>query len=41
LYRSPKKNKIYKVLAFLDEILFKIKFFRFLAWSVLIIAKKN
>lgn len=39
-YKSD-KSKIFKFLAKLDQVLFKIKLFRLFAWSVLIIAKKN
>jgi len=41
LYKSPKNSKIFKFLTILDQLLFKIKFFRLFAWSVLITAKKN
>ena len=41
LYKSPENSKIFKTLAKIDQLLFKISFFRFFAWSVLIIAKKN
>ena len=41
LYKSPEKSLLYKFFAYLDEMFFKIRFFRFLAWSVLIICKKN
>ncbi len=40
-YFSPKKSIIFKVLKYLDQLLFKIKIFKKLAWSVLIIAEKN
>ncbi|MDC3104455.1 class I SAM-dependent methyltransferase [Candidatus Pelagibacter bacterium] len=40
-YRSPNESKLFKFLANLDQILFKFKIFRILAWSVLITAKKN
>lgn len=40
-YKSPQKSKVFKFLAYLDQMLFKIKFMRSLAWSVLIISKKN
>jgi SAM-dependent methyltransferase len=40
-YSSSKKSFIFKMLTKLDQILFKIKFFRFFAWSVLITAKKD
>ena len=40
-YKSPQNSLIYNSLARLDQIIFKIKFLRFLAWSVLIIGKKN
>ena len=39
-YKST-NSRIFRTLTRLDELLFKIKFFRFFAWSVLISAKKN
>ena len=39
-YRNSKKSIVFKLLTIIDDWIFKIKFFRFLAWSVLIIAKK-
>ena len=40
-YKSPESSKVFKILARLDQYLFKISFFRIFAWSVLIIAKKT
>tara|TARA_B100000780_G_scaffold77950_1_gene52799 strand:+ start:217 stop:960 length:744 start_codon:yes stop_codon:yes gene_type:complete len=40
-YKNPQKSLIFKIISKLDYYLFKIKYFRSLAWSVLIIAKKN
>ena len=40
-YRNSKKSIIFKLSTILDNWIFKIKFLRFLAWSVLIIAKKS
>ena len=40
-FYSSKDSKIFKVLVKLDQLLFKIKIFRYFAWSVLITAKKN
>ncbi len=40
-YTLPNQSKIFKLLAYLDQLLFKIKIFRKFAWSVLITAKKN
>ena len=40
-YKNPKKSLTFKILSKLDCYLFKIKYFKSLAWSVLIIAKKN
>lgn len=40
-YRSPNKSKIFRLLAGLDQHLFKLKFFKLFAWSCLITAKKN
>ena len=40
-YRKPEKSLIYKILSKLDQVIFKIKFLRFLAWSILIVGKKN
>jgi ubiquinone/menaquinone biosynthesis C-methylase UbiE len=39
-YKSPGNSKLFKVLTFLDQFLFKFKFFQYFAWSVLIRAKK-
>ncbi len=41
LYKSPKNSKIFSFLSGIDKILFKIPIFRFLAWSILVKAKKN
>tara|TARA_Y200000002_G_scaffold374591_1_gene375540 strand:- start:472 stop:1212 length:741 start_codon:yes stop_codon:yes gene_type:complete len=41
LYGSPKNSAIFRMLKSIDQYLFKIKIFRKLAWSVLIIAEKN
>lgn len=40
-YNSTDNSKVFKLLIKLDQFLFKIKFFRFFAWSVLINAKRN
>ena len=40
-YKLPEKSKFFKLLASLDQSLFKIKILRKFAWSVLITAKKN
>ena len=40
-YKSPKESKIFSILSRLDKILFTIPFLKFLAWSVLIEAKKS
>ena len=40
-YRNPKDSWFFKFFSTMDKIFFKIKFLRFLAWSVLIIGKKN
>jgi len=40
-YKNPKKSLTFKILSKLDCYLFKIKYFKSLAWSVLIVAKKN
>ena len=40
-YKNPEKSVIFNLLKNLDQILFKIKIFRLLAWSSLIIAQKN
>ena len=39
-YLDPKKSIIFQMLKNIDQILFKVKFFRYFAWSVLISAKK-
>mgnify|MGYP001162484838 CR=1 FL=1 len=40
-FYSSKDSSIFRVLVKLDQLLFKIKIFRYFAWSVLITAKKN
>ena len=40
-YKLPNESKFFKLLAYFDQILFKLKIFRIFAWSVLITAKKN
>ena len=40
-FYSSKDSRVFKVLVKLDQLLFKIKIFRYFAWSVLITAKKN
>jgi len=40
-YRSPNRSKLFRLLAALDQYLFKLKFFQLFAWSVLVIAKKH
>ena len=40
-YKSPDRSKLFKLLANIDQYLFKLKFFQLFAWSVLIVAKKN
>ena len=40
-YKHPNKSVFFKILAGLDQFLFKSNFFRLFAWSVLITAKKN
>ncbi len=39
-YKSPNDSNFFKFLASFDQYLFKLKFFRLFAWSVLIKAKK-
>ena len=40
-YKNPQKSMMFKIISKLDYYFFKIKYFKSLAWSVLIIAKKN
>ena len=40
-YKSPDQSTVFKILASLDQYLFKLKFFRLFSWSVLIVARKN
>ena len=40
-YKFPNNSKFFKLLAKLDQVLFKFKIFNILDWSVLITAKKN
>jgi ubiquinone/menaquinone biosynthesis C-methylase UbiE len=39
-YNKPEKSRFYKFLAAIDQKIFRFKFLRFLAWSVLIVGKK-
>ncbi len=39
-YKSG-SSKVFKILTKADQLLFKLKFFKYFAWSVLITAKKN
>ncbi len=40
-YRTPKTSTIFRLLKTVDQFLFKIKLFRYFAWSSLIIAQKD
>jgi len=40
-YKDPKESNFFKILAGIDSFFFKINFLKKLAWSVLIICKKN
>jgi SAM-dependent methyltransferase len=40
-YKNPQKSLMFKIISKLDYYFFKIKYFKSLAWSVLIVAKKN
>ena len=40
-YKNPEKSLFFKILTKLDNLIFKVKFLRFLAWSALIIGKKT
>jgi len=40
-YKNPQKSLLFKVISKLDNYFFRIKCFKNLAWSILIIAKKN
>jgi SAM-dependent methyltransferase len=39
-YKAPNKSTLFKLLANIDQYLFKLNFFKLFAWSVLITAKK-
>jgi len=41
LYKNPENSKIFKILSYLDTVMFKFNIFKFLAWSVLINCKKS
>ena len=41
IYSSPDKSIIFRILKNIDQLLFKINFFKRLAWSVLILAEKS
>ena len=40
-YRKPEKSFFFKILDSIDRNLFKLKFFRIFAWSVIIVCNKN
>ena len=40
-YKNPKESNFFKILSNIDNFLFKFKYLKKLAWSVLIICKKN
>ena len=40
-YNSSNNSRIFNILVKLDQFLFKMKIFRFFAWSTLIVARKN
>jgi ubiquinone/menaquinone biosynthesis C-methylase UbiE len=40
-YKNPQKSSVFKIISKLDYYFFKIKYFKSLAWSVMIVAKKN
>ena len=40
-YKDPKNSWVYKISNKLDNFIFKFNFFKKLAWSVMIIAKKG
>jgi len=40
-YKYPESSKLFKILSELDKLFLNSRFFKFLAWSVLIKAKKN
>ena len=39
-YKNPEKSFFFNILSKLDNFIFKFKYFRFLAWSIIIIAEK-
>ena len=40
-FNKSGSSKVFKILTKADQLLFKLKFFKYFAWSVLITAKKN
>ena len=40
-YKNPSNSLTFKIISKLDNYFFKIKYFKNLAWSVMIVAKKN
>ena len=40
-YKNPEKSFFYNFFSKLDDLIFKFKYLRFLAWSVTIVAEKN
>ena len=39
-YKSPEKSRLFKIISSIDEMILKIKYFKFLAWSILIKGEK-
>ena len=40
-YKSPENSKLFRFISGIDRMILKTKYFRFLAWSVLVKAEKN
>ena len=39
-YKSPESSRLFKIISSIDEMILKIKYFKFLAWSILIKGEK-
>ena len=39
-YKSPENSRLFKIISSIDEMILKIKYFKFLAWSILIKGEK-
>ena len=39
-YKSPENSRLFKIISSIDKMIFRVKYFKFLAWSILIKGEK-